>query len=415
VREESEAATVYLAYAFHPPFDGCMERRDVLTLGHSLNQPACAVLNELLLAADVRLPLGGKNLMSKLLTTCVLLTSLFVGGHCLQAQTQNDLTKRLEQQATLLEKLSADVAVLKAQTLGDGASRKGEKEFRAIYTVNPDGTDAEFLVAAPGMISSATPEWSKDGNMVAFDAIPQIDEFQLSHIFVYAVAGPFKGTMKDLGCGNVPSWSPDSRRIAFMLNGGNPCGDEGGIWIMNADGTGRRRIGNGNYARWSPDGKEICYHGYGGNGPALLFYNLETGATREILRKAHIEFGGATWSPDSQKVVFIALVNGKQEVSTIDVDGNPGSLKVLYREARADKNLIGPPSWSPDGKKIVLSIQETGPQTPSRPEWMHTFLYTMSATEPSSPALLEKQMIGVINRGMMWAPDGKKIIFSSRR
>lgn len=339
--------------------------------------------------------------------------ALFASTHGLLAQEPGDLNRRLEKQATLLEQLSADVAQLKAQK--EKTTRKGEREFRGIYTVNPDGSGAEFLVAAPGMISNATPEWSKDGNTIAFDAIPQIDEFHLSHIFVYAVAGPFKGTLKDLGCGNVPTWSPDGRQIAFMLNGGNPCGEADGVWIMNADGTARRRIGDGSYIRWSPDGKEICYHGYSGNGAALCFYNLETGATREIMTNKRIEFGGATWSPDSKKVVFLEFVNGKQEVATIDVDGNPASRTVLHREMRLDKTLIGPPSWSPDGKKIVLSIQETGPQTPSRPNWMHTYLYTMSAEVPSAPVLLEKQMTGEINRGMMWAPDGSKIIFSSRR
>lgn len=350
--------------------------------------------------------------MSKLRFAGVLLgiASLIVISQRVQAQSsQEELSRRVEQ-------LAADVAQLKAQSMAFGVSRKGEKEFRAVYTVNPDGSDAEFLVAAPGMISSATPEWSRDGNMIAFDAVPQIDEFQLSHIFVYAIAGPFRGTVKDLGCGNVPTWSPDSRQIAFMLNGGNPCGDEGGVWIMNADGTGRRRIGDGTYVRWSPDGKELCYHSYANNGNPLNFYNLATGQTRTILGgKINVEFGGATWSPDSKKVLFLALVDGKQEVVTVNADGKLDSLKVLYRETRPDKLLIGPPSWSPDGKKLVLSIQETGPQTPSRPEWMHTFLYTMSAEEPSAPVLLEKQMTGVINRGMMWSPDGRKIVFSSRR
>lgn len=352
--------------------------------------------------------------MSKFTFICALGASLLLAGQGLQAQTPGDLIKRLEQQGLLLEQLKSDVASLKAQQ-GGAATRRGEREFRGIYTINPNGSDAEFLVAAPGMISNATPEWSKDGNMIAFDAIPQIDEFQLSHVFVYAVAGPFKGTLKDLGCGNVPTWSPDSRQIAYMLNDGNPCGEQRGVWIMNADGTGRRRIGDGSYIRWAPDGKEICYHGYSPTGEALFFYNPETGVTRSILNKVNIAFGGATWSPDSKKVVFMALVNGKQEVSTIDVDGNPASLRVLYRETSLDKLLIGPPSWSPDGKTLVLSIQEVGPQTPSRPEWMHTFLYTMSAEVPSAPVLLEKQMIGEINRGMMWAPDGSKIIFSSRR
>ncbi len=84
------------------------------------------------------------------------------------------------------------------QELGfaDAPLRRGETGFRALYTVDQDGLRAKYLVAAPGMISSATPEWSHDGKMVAFDAVADIDDVTKSELFVYAVEGPFKGPVR---------------------------------------------------------------------------------------------------------------------------------------------------------------------------------------------------------------------------
>jgi WD40-like Beta Propeller Repeat len=44
-----------------------------------------------------------------------------------------------------------------------------------------------------------------------------------------------------------------------------------------------------------------------------------------------------------------------------------------------------------------------------------SYLYSLSADVPSAPILLEKQMVGHINRGMTFTPDGKRIVFSSER
>src|SRR5688500_6324652 len=114
----------------------------------------------------------------------------------------------------------------------EGPLRRDEEGFRALYTIARDGTRPRYLVAAPGMISSATPAWSHDGKMVAFDGVPAPDQVRQSRIFVYALEGPFKGPVRDLGYGNTPSWSPDDRQIAFMLNSGTPIGAAEGIWLM---------------------------------------------------------------------------------------------------------------------------------------------------------------------------------------
>ena len=164
---------------------------------------------------------------------------LFQRPHQGDAEAQRDernirvLTKLLERQIELLDKLQSDVASLKTQAGGKSqedkplADRRGEEGYRALYTMNRDGSNVELLVAAPGMISTATPEWSHDGKMIACDAVPKVDAVSESHIFVYAVDGPFRGTAKNLGYGNVPTWSPDDRQIAFMLNDGSPAARKG--------------------------------------------------------------------------------------------------------------------------------------------------------------------------------------------
>src|SRR6266511_1713409 len=59
-----------------------------------------------------------------------------------------------------------------------------------------------------------------------------------------------------------PAWSPDGTRIAFM--GQTPEGTENyEIYVMNADGTGRRRLtdspASDGFPSWSPDGTKIAF------------------------------------------------------------------------------------------------------------------------------------------------------------
>ena len=50
-------------------------------------------------------------------------------------------------------------------------------------------------------------------------------------------------------------WSPDGTRIVYGAS--EPFSS--GIWVMNADGSGKRRLGEGMSPSWSPDGKQILY------------------------------------------------------------------------------------------------------------------------------------------------------------
>ena len=127
-----------------------------------------------------------------------------------------------------------------------------------------------------------------------------------------------------------------------------------------------------------------------------------------------VEFGGATWSRDGKRVWFIALFDGHQHIASIATDGTPSSLKILYTEADDNRRLVGPPVESPDGQKLVFAIQDDANNNSQR-LWMKTYLHWIPTKEGSSPTLLEKNKVGMINRGMMWSPDGRKLAFSSER
>ena len=122
---------------------------------------------------------------------------------------------------------------------------------------------------------------------------------------------------------------------------------------MNADGSNRKWLCKGWYPRWSPNGKEICYHAYFESRPQLGFYNVETGVNRTILGDdISVEFGGATWSPYGKRVALIGVVDGRQQLLTINADGNRDSMKVLYREHDANRRLVGPPVGPPTASRL---------------------------------------------------------------
>ena len=337
-----------------------------------------------------------------------------------QEESLRALLKRQEAMARQSQALLDRIGVVLEERRGQlpqpapVADRKGEDGFRALFTMNRDGSGVEYLVAAPGMISSSSPEWSHDGTMIAFDAVPEVGELQKAHLIVYAAEGPFRGTFKDLGCGNTPSWSPDDRKIAYMVNGGNPCGSKDGTWVMDSDGTDRQWICRGWYPRWSPDGRLLCVYAYSGD--CLNIVDVGTGKIRKILGEPmKTAFGGATWSPDGERLVFVGTRDGKEHLATVGVDGSPDSIRVLYTEEDRHRSLIGPPSWSPDGKQIVFAIQDTDARDSKNRRWHHTYLYSISGEVPSAPTLLESAKNGLVNRSMMWSPDSEKIVFSSER
>jgi Flp pilus assembly protein CpaB len=110
----------------------------------------------------------------------------------------------------------------------------------AIYLMDVASGEATLVAdqPAPGLLRCGSPVWSHDGRRILFDATPGAN-FRLSRLESIDL-GQGRPTVTDFGAGNCPTFSPADDRIAFLSNAD---GVQNGVWLMKADGSGRRPLG----------------------------------------------------------------------------------------------------------------------------------------------------------------------------
>jgi Tol biopolymer transport system component len=160
-----------------------------------------------------------------------------------------------------------------------------------------------------------------------------------------------------------PSWSPDGSRLVFLGLEKNMM--EGGLYVMNSDGTGLFKI-EGQWRSdhlfnpsWNPVNNKIICHGpssgqgLGGNG--LFLVDLDGDQTERIeLSSQIVEWIG--WNPNGEKIAYNVYrdydsSSNEYESSSIWVMNTNGSGQTQLTTA-ADGFCAGP-SFSYDGSKIV--------------------------------------------------------------
>jgi Tol biopolymer transport system component len=163
-----------------------------------------------------------------------------------------------------------------------------------IYTANLDGTDYKQLTYFTGgpkgwnAAGAARPRWSPDSKTILFCG-PNVINKSNSGDAIYTIKSDGSDLKKVIGRDNdfifarEPTWSPDSKRIAFVASpkndkqgyehiftsdkdGSNPKKEIVGynyIFTANADGSDIRQITKKQYDDmtpvFSPDGKQICF------------------------------------------------------------------------------------------------------------------------------------------------------------
>lgn len=297
-----------------------------------------------------------------------------------------------------------------------GGARLSPDGSRLAYTIssNEGPPQTYILTIADGKTvriggehdSSNGAAWSPDGQWLAF----QGSSAGKSGLFL---ARPDGSGVKFLAetqstnsplpsTGNELTWSPDSKRIAFVSAVPGPetadaTGDpvvitrylykpqynEGltrfndnrrtHIFVVDAAGGPPRQLTTGNHYEhsidWSPKGDEILFvSNREPNEDQFFNYDIFAlkvgdGSIRRLTATESAEYE-PQWSPDGKKILFLATKRGLTDLETtmedthvyvMNTDGS-GRLELGAKIDNRQENA----SWAPDGSAVFFTVQERG-------------------------------------------------------
>jgi Tol biopolymer transport system component len=211
-----------------------------------------------------------------------------------------------------------------------------------------------------------------------------------------------------------PAWSPDGKHIAFVRSTGNTIGPETigtEIWVMNSDGTHKRRLTRNRLAdespTWSPDGKRLLFSrgrlrfGDRQHRPYSDLWMMSADGTRQrqLTHTRAIELEPA-WAPRGGRIAFLVA---PPTLSWDQLAYGIGPKRALWiaRDDGALRHFTGigavlapsSPDWSPDGTRLAVGT--------------HNGIVTLTASGRNA------RIVGP-GADPAWAPDGSRLVVSAR-
>jgi Tol biopolymer transport system component len=232
------------------------------------------------------------------------------------------------------------IAFLDARGIPKGAN---------LYIMNANGSGQTKLSSALSPIE--TPRWSPDGTKILFVGSPDVLNFYWA---IINVDGSGERPLFGSQGGDAPAWSPDGTKIAFESSENNDFVED--IYVMNADGSGRRNLSNNarpnQTPQWSPDGTKITFVSVV-NGKSTIFVMNADGTGQKPLTDGLRRSYGPAWSPDGSKIAYSEAQEFLGSIIVINADGS--GRRVLITEG-----LFSPPAWSPDSTYVGFSRFSSG-------------------------------------------------------
>jgi Tol biopolymer transport system component len=165
--------------------------------------------------------------------------------------------------------------------------------------------------------------WSPDGQQIAFglhrNGIPGIPG-EFNSIMVMRLDGSQMRQLSAMDYDFAPAWSPDGQQIAFVSVQNQ--GSQGYLYLMDKDGGNPTPLTDGlnflSRLAWSPDGHQIAFRGNG------LFVINADGTGKRCLRIPASNLDNVeSWSPDGRQIAYSAGISPRiYTLRIVNVDGS---------------------------------------------------------------------------------------------
>jgi Tol biopolymer transport system component len=111
-----------------------------------------------------------------------------------------------------------------------------------INVMNSDGTGHTNLTRTKAGVGGGV--WSPNGKKIAFSARSTGERYLDIYVINASGTGETNLTRTKVSSEGTPSWSSDSKRIAFTRANASDVYADQDVYVMNADGTGRSCLAN---------------------------------------------------------------------------------------------------------------------------------------------------------------------------
>lgn len=196
---------------------------------------------------------------------------------------------------------------------------------------------------------------------------------------------------------------PDLSEHEIVFTGAADEGEAADLWLLRADGTDPVRLTDASGpeygAAWSPDGDRVVYvAGETRDGPSDLFVvDLEGGEPEQVTSTPDRCESEPTWTPDGAELVYVSGPCG----------GEPDGLFAIGVEGGTERSLVAGGGWpdvGPDGRLLY-----TAP-VPGKP-WYVQRLW-VSELDGSNPRDVTPDGFETASEAT-WSPEGDRIAFVS--